>query len=307
MATAIERAAPLLARQHALITGRQATDVGIHPQTLARLVQRGIWERVDVSLYGPVGVPMSWRRSLMASVLLAPPGSVVSHRAAATLQGVGGLVDPIPEISIPSGSSLRRTGMIVHESTDLHLADTRCIDGIPVTGPRRLAVDLGGVVSPARFRQTIREIRFILGVTTDDLLRTYLRHARQGRTGCGALRDWLDRYFHLEGVPESGFEQNVLDAILDAGLPAPEVQHWVKTDAGPFRLDLAYPEPKLDVEVDGIQHEDDPEVVAADAARTAALERLGWTVERIRKRTFASDLERTLRRIRSAVTHSHQM
>lgn len=303
MTRAFTVATPIFHRQHALATGAQLRSAGIHPQVVARLVARGVWERIDHSLYGPAGVPMTWHRELMAATLLGPPGTRASHRATAALLEVGGLDDPMPEVSIPEGSSMRRSGVVVHESCDLDLDDHLCVLGIPTTGPLRLAVDLGSVVSFERYKHTIRELRHGRGVSTDALLRTYLRHSQRGRNGCGALRDWLDRYHGVKGRSESGLELRVLDAIIDAGLPSPVRQLEVRADGRGYRLDLAYPDLMLAIEVDGAQHED-WDVAPGDQSRTERLERAGWTVIRIRSWKYATDLAAALRRIRSAVASS---
>lgn len=303
MSEALHRAAVVLAAQHALITSPQALEVGINRQRCVDLVRRGIWERIDRGIYGPAGTPLTWRRQVMAAALIAPAGSLVSHRCAACLLGVGGLEAPTPEVTIPRGANLRRSWIITHESTDIELADRRLIDGIPVTGPRRLAMDLGGVVSEARYRHTVRELRFGHGVSADALLRTYLRHKRSGRNGGGALRDWLDRYYAVEGIPESGLEQVVLDALLDAGLPAPLAQLWVDAAGRRYRLDFAYPAHRVAIEVDGSQH-DDPEHRAADAVRDGALEALGWTVIRIRAARLATDLRAAIELVRARLRDS---
>ena len=297
-------ATAVMARQRALITSRQAQAVGANRQRISALVRRGHWERVEPRLYGPAGVPMDWHRRLMAAVLLGPDGTLVSHRAGAALRGVGGLHEPDPEISVPRGLRPRRPGVIVHESTDLDLAGACVVDGIPTTGRARLAVDLGSVVSPDRYRQTIRELRYGCGLSSNAMLHAYLRHARRGRNGTGALRDWLDRYFGVVGAPESGLEQIVLDAILDAALPSPVAQHWVEVDGRQYRLDLAYPPILLAIEVHGRQHADDPDVVGNDEIRTAALLAAGWTVLEIHRKTFATDLARTLVEIRNRVVPS---
>mgnify|MGYP003115082483 CR=1 FL=1 len=289
----------LLEHQHALITRPQLGALEDGLALLRRMLRNGTWMRLDAGLYGPAGVPMTWPRRLMAAVLLAPTGSLASHRAGAHLTGVGGF-DPVPapEISIPAGATFRRADVIVHESTDLELAAPCRIDGIPCTGPTRIAMDLGCVISEKRYRQTVRELRHEHGVTSDALLRTFLRHKRRGRNGGGALRDWLDRYFEVDGVPESGLEQLVLDAILDACLPAPLAQHWVHAAGASYRLDLAYPERRICVEVDGVQHRDDVDVREGDVVRQRVLEEAGWTVIRIRSWCFASDLAAALRQLR---------
>lgn len=303
MSRVLDVAAPILARQHALVLSRQLTDRGVHRQALKRLVDRGIWQREDDGLYGPTGVPMTWRRRLMAAALIGPPGTVISHRAGAALVGVGGLHEPTPEVSIPRGTSLRRPWLIAHESTDLDLASPITVDGIPVTDRCRLAVDLGSVVSFGRYKHTIRELRHGHGVTSAALLRAYLRHSRRGRNGCGALRDWLDRYFDVAGVSESGIELVVLDALLDAGLPAPVRQLWVRSGGHAYRLDLAYPQLMLAIEVDGAQH-GDVDIRADDALRSERLAAAGWRVIRIRATHLASDLAEAIATVRSVVRAS---
>lgn len=299
MSVELAAAARILARQQSLITTSQTEIVGVHRKRCQRLVDRGIWERLETGVFGPVGVPLTWKRRLMLGLLLAPDGSLGSHRSCAALLGVGGITSPKPEITIPRGSTLRRPWLITHESTDLDLADRRRVDGIPITGPRRLAMDLGSVVSAERYRQALRGLRSQHGVRFDGLLRTYLRHKRSGRNGGAALRDWLDRYVDTGGVAESELEQLALDAFLDAGL-RPVSQLWVET-AGSlrYRLDLAFPDLLIAVEVNGSQHEEKPAQVA-DAARKAALEALGWTVLTIRSKTFATDLVRAIETVRRA-------
>lgn len=299
MSDELDAVARILARQQSLITTAQADDVGIGRKRCQRLVQRGIWERLDHGVYGPTGVALTWPRRLMLGLLLAPCGSLASHRACAALLGVGGIVRPAAEITIPRGTTLRRPWLIVHESTDLALADRCVVDGIPITGPRRLAMDLGAVVSPKQYRQAMRGLRSQHGVAYAALLRTYLRHKRSGRNGGAALRDWLDRYADVGGIPESGLEQLALDAFLDAGL-RPVAQHWVEVDGGArYRLDLTFPDLMVAIEIDGSQHEERP-AKQADARRQLALEAAGWTVHRIRAKTFASDLLRAIELVRRA-------
>ena len=117
-------------------------------------------------------------------------------------------------------------------------------------------------------------------------------------------KNGLDRYFEVEGVPESGLEQVVLDAILDAGLPQPVAQHWVRLSGASYRLDLAYPGRRICVEVDGSQHRDDPDVRADDQVRQRRLEDAGWSVIRIRSWCFATDLVEALRALRASVVDS---
>lgn len=290
----------LLERQNSLITRAQALVCGLSVPEVDALVRAGIWETVDRGLYGPVGVALSWTRRVHAAVLCAPAGSLASHRSCAVLHHVGGFTDPPVELTIARGSSFRRPDVVVHESCDLDLARPVLVDGVPTTDLRRLAMDLGSVVSFERYKHTIREIRHAHGVTSEQLLATYLAHRRRGRNGGAALRDWLDRYFDVGGVSESGLELVVLDALIDTGFPAPVRQLWVVAGDARYRLDMAYPDARICIEIDGRQH-DDVDLAASDAVRTRHLEALGWTVLRIRSGHLAEDLARVMRQLRTCL------
>jgi hypothetical protein len=98
--------------------------------------------------------------------------------------------------------------------------------------------------------------------------------------GVDRLRDvvlpWLDAP-ELESVAEAAF----LRALTTAGLPAPAVQYPVcLRTQGPVRLDFAWPERMVAVEIDGFRWHADPESHAHDSTRANALAAGGWTVLR---------------------------
>ena len=66
------------------------------------------------------------------------------------------------------------------------------------------------------------------------------------------------------------------EALIWARLHAVRPRFTRQLPVGPYILDLACRKARLAVELDGGQHADS----AYDAARTAMLERLGWTVMR---------------------------
>lgn len=63
--------------------------------------------------------------------------------------------------------------------------------------------------------------------------------------------------------------------VVDGKLPPPEVQYWVCDENGRpvYRLDLAWPEYRLGLEYDGIDHLNKPR-------QRSDLERRGWLIER---------------------------
>lgn len=270
----------LLDSQHDLVTPAQAKAAGAHSTTLPRLAKQGFLETVEPGVYGPPDVPYTWDRRLLAANLRAGPLARTSHLAALRLLEVETYEAAPPEITVPSKRTFRQDGVIVHESRDIRYVPPVLIRGIPCTPPRRLAVDLGAVLGETAYTTAMRALRRDHGVTWKQLAAILELHSKRGRTGCGALRRHLERYAGVAGIPDSTLEQLFLDDLLDAGYPVPVCQHPVPGPGGViYRIDFAYPDVLVAVEVDGPHHRLDP-VQARDRRRDAYLRSLGWEVLR---------------------------
>jgi len=270
----------LLEEQHHLITTSQVSDLGHHPSVLARLRDADVVPRIDGRVHGIAGVPMTWERRMLATVLAAGGGARASHRAVARLLGVPTYEGAPIELSVLSKRKFARPGVIVHESRDLAYVPPIHIDGIPCTPPRRLAVDIGAVLGETAYTTVIRELRRSHGVSWKQLAAILELHSRRGRNGCGPLRRQLERYHGIDGIPDTTLEQVFLDDLIDAGHPPPTCQHVVpQPHDEPFRLDFAWVPARLDVEIDGPHHRTDA-ARRRDARRDAVLRRLGWKVLR---------------------------
>lgn len=284
------RLAPTLAAQQSIVTRGQVLAAGGSQGTIDRRLASGRWEVAERGVYGLVGVAWSWRRCL-AAVVLSVGGAQASHRAAAVLLGArwdDRAAAPI-ELTVGTGrtpvrnfartrSRLPGVPVVVHECVDLDRSTPRLVDGVPTTGPLRLAVDLGSVVPFDQYRRAVALLRRHHGVDWASLDRIYRQHSIQGRNGCGALRDLLELHFGAEGAPEEVIEARCADLLVAAGLPMPEHQYEVvRPDGRVARLDLAYPELRIGIETDGRVHGEE-EVRQADAVRRNQLQLLGWTV-----------------------------
>jgi hypothetical protein len=122
----------------------------------------------------------------------------------------------------------------------------------------------------------------------------------RGRRGCTQLRELVE---YADGRAESLRESWVRMEVIDAGLPIPEPQVWVRLPGlGRRRLDMAYPGRKVALEHDGDEHHSDEVDVAADAERREALRLAGWHVIVIRKEDFDGPrLDRWLRELRDVL------
>ncbi len=97
-------------------------------------------------------------------------------------------------------------------------------------------------------------------------------------------------------------------AMIDGGLPTPELQYEVVDGNGELRrLDFAWPGQRVAVEYDGMDWHSGPEAMKRDRRRRAALADIGWTViaivfEDVRYRPweFVGRIDVELRRSRAA-------
>lgn len=272
---------PVLGEQHDLITSTQAVDVGVHRETIRRLCRSGHLEGIEPRVYRRTGSTPTWEQGLLAVLLSLGPPAVASHRAVPRLLGIPTYEAALREISVESKRNFQHPDVIVHESRDLRYVSPIIVNGIPCTPPRRLAVDIGAVLGETAYTTLLRELRRDHGVSWKQLAAVLRLHSRRGRDGCGPLRRQLERYYGVQGIPDTTLEQDVLDLLIDAQLPLPVCQYVVPLPGGGhFRLDFAYVDAKLAIEVDGPHHRL-PEVQARDARRDRRLRALGWDVLRL--------------------------
>lgn len=84
------------------------------------------------------------------------------------------------------------------------------------------------------------------------------------------------------GVTGSALEAQVLALLREEGLPMPMLQYVIESE-GRFlaRVDFAYPEQRVAIEVDGFMFHDTRDGFDRERARGNELEALGWRVLRI--------------------------
>lgn len=312
MSTIDDRLAATAAGQHALITRVQVFAAGGSDSMIRRRVRSGRWERVLRGVYALAGVPWTWRRRLCAVFLSLDPAAAASHRAAAKLLGVGGDGEPPYEFVVPLDRAPRpipatphprpdEPPVVIHESVDLARDPTLLVDGLRVTSPRRLAVDLGSVIGFDAYRIAVARMESEHGLTRLDLEREYRRHSIQGRNGCGALRDLLDLRHAAEGAPDELVEMLLADLMIAAALPAPAHQfHVQRPDGKSAYFDLAIPELKIGMETEGRIHLR-ADVHQRDHERRNQLLLAGWIVLHFTYEDVTLRPQQVVRTIRAAI------
>lgn len=247
----------------------------------------------------------------LAAVALARPGDVFIDRTAALIHGVDtythaehDLPLSVEMCALRGADPTELTG-VDGRTRDLAPHDIVRIDGLPVTTPLRTAMDLGCNLRRREAFAAMNELARHHGITTADLTRAVPRF--RGRRGVVQLRQLIAL---LEPRVESQRESWTLLAILDAGLPRPEPQHWIVVEGIPtYRLDLAYPGLRVCVEYDGVDaHETDPAQREHDGRRRCWLRDHGWTVIVVRNGDFTGvALDRWLGELRAALAPSYSV
>lgn len=272
-------AGPVAQRQHGAVHRRQLLEVGATREGIDWAVAAGELIRAAPAVYVVAGSPRTWKQRLMVAVLDAGPGTCVSHRSALVLLGLARRGAPeVVEISSPRSRSHRLGDVIVHRQLDHRPDEVVVIDGIPCTGPLRTLVDLGAVEPWWEVRDAVERALQSGHVTVRGCEWELSRLSRRGRAGCGVFRRVLDERALKAASPDrSLLEPRMAGIFRRFGLPTPAYQHVVE---GVGRIDFAYRDLKIAIEVDGFEAHGTPAAMTADFERQHRLEMLGWRVIR---------------------------
>jgi very-short-patch-repair endonuclease len=206
----------------------------------------------------------------LAALMVAPPGSVVSHHSAASLWG--GIAPESGDIhlSMPPGNRQKTRGIRSHRMTRMPTPASR--RGLRVTSPEQTFIDL------ALFCDLVQLV--VLGdslvkakATTPAKLmaacdESKARHAPLARRASSLVRQKVD----------SPMESRVRMLMVLAGLREPRVNVDIHDENGraKYRLDLSFPDQLLAIEFDGRPHVEVRARWEGDVIRREDIEAGGW-------------------------------
>ncbi len=286
--------------QHALVTRNQLRKNDWTDSQIDRVVRSGQLVGVHVGVYRLAGAPLTSHQRILAATLAAR--SPASHRAATSVWGAD--LGPTPPLEVLAGNGRhpRLPGVVVHRSATLDPRDIIRRHGIPVTNPLRTLVDLGAVATHEQVELALDSFtsRKLITVAGARAYRDKL--AGSGQRGVGVLGEVLDGRVLGDQAPDSVLEPVIARLCRDHGLPMPAFQVWVLVDGVWRRLDFAYLEEMIDLEVDGYEHHGgDYERWESDLDRDAALTADGWRILRVSKAGLTRRSAKTAARIRATL------
>jgi len=271
------RAARIARRQHGLITTIQAYGVGITARQIHWRLRSGRWTRLRNGVHAMSGTPPTWQQAALAAVLAVGPDAVASHITAGILWDFPDLEHRnVFDVCTPRPDRCRLPGVETHRTVRFLAIEHTTHRRIPVTSLARTLVDLSGALSVTQPGRATDHACFSLGMPLDQLRRCVT--ALPGAPGRKPPRVHAVLNQRVEGYDEleSALEMRVLRAIVTAGLAEPVLQHWVVLEGRRARIDMAYPELKLAIEVDGYASHRLRAAFDADRARANELDIAGW-------------------------------
>jgi very-short-patch-repair endonuclease len=152
-------------------------------------------------------------------------------------------------------------------------ADATTLGPFRIAAATRTLIDLAGVVSEEALEIAL-DSAMRNGLTSIPYLTARLNNiGSQGRRGCGTLARLLAQRARLGGL-ESPLETKFLRLVRSAGLPLPEAGFAV----GRYRIDFAYPQAKLGVELEGLDYHSGRQALNRDKTRRNHFADHGWVI-----------------------------
>ncbi len=257
--------------------------MGAGRHVIEHRLANGRWLVVKPGVYRLAGTPVMWEQRAMALVLACGPTAALSHRSAAALLGIPGFWrGGVVEVTTPRPRRHRDADEIVHRWRVLPPDHLTVVDGLVITRPARTLVDLAGMLYPARTERAVDNCLAAGLVTIGSLRATFEDLARRGRKGIALMRRLLEERDPGYVAPESELEARFVALLRGAGVPEPVRQLDVGDGDGWIgRVDFAYPEVKVVIELDSRRHHSAKLDQQADRARDDRLRAAGWRVLRI--------------------------
>ncbi|HUF98409.1 MAG TPA: hypothetical protein VMM60_09790 [Ilumatobacter sp.] len=290
--------------QHGVVGRDQLDELGVTKSALQVLVAQHRLERSAPRVWRVVGAPPTWRQRLHTGLLALGPMSWVSHDAAAALHHFDRTPAERVEFLVLRNRRHASIGEKVHATRRWSRVDAVVVDGLRTTSATRTVLDLANVrVHPDRLKAAI-DTAVRLELSSPEALKQRLDAIRsKGRTGVRIIEQLLET-----SGGHTMLERTFLELMERAGLPRPDTQVIYRTAAaGRFvaRVDFAYPELGVVIEVTGRLGHSSPSERARDAQRRNELQDLGI---RVYEFTWEDLTERSVyvaSRMRTLLAQSH--
>jgi very-short-patch-repair endonuclease len=275
--------ASIARRQHGVVTSGQLAAAGLSPTAIRHRVRQGRLTRLHKGVYLASSLPAQFTPE-MAAVLACGHHAALSHHAAAALWRFRPKRDGAIDVTVRRGKARPRPGIAVHRSGDLPVTRHH---GISITTPLRTLLDLAPLLTQPELDRAVEEAQ-VRGLVKVEALASAPHRALR----LTARED--------ASLTRSEAEQRLLALVRAADLPPPRTNVRVEG----FEVDMAWPDQRLIVEVDGFAFHSTRAAFERDRLRDQALQAAGWRVMRITWRQIADTPEAVVARLAGALAFS---
>ncbi len=269
----------LATAQRGVVTRRQALELGVTNDILARMIRTGSIARVD-GVLRLTGVTPDPDTALWAATLHT--GGVLSHSTAAQKLGAELRHSTIHVTVAYPRNAARYPSTTLHRSRRLpetHVS--RSPGSLPLTTAPRTFVDLSAPSTGLSDDQLLRclDAWLIHRRVSLGWLNWFVEKEAKGLDGRTRARSLLNALFSPQ--VESIAERYLAQLLARGGLAPFSTQHPIWR-AGAFvgRVDFAWPVQRVALELDGYRYHSVPGVFAADRQRGNEIRLAGWTLLR---------------------------
>lgn len=268
-------------QQHGVITSSQLLQLGYSKDKIYQSTKAGLLIRVTPRVYRIAGAPLSRKQNFMTVVLGYKHSVWISHFAAAELHNLKlwqvEWVDVVTERG-KHPHAHRRSDVVIHTCPAMFRADCTTVENIPVTSVGRTIVDLAQYLNEFQLGITLDDALQRKLVTLREVQRTYDRVGHwAGRKRFRAVKAVLAERIDTDKV-ESALEREVLAQLRNSKMPKPIPQYKIRANGKSYRLDFAYPELRVGIEVDGFTYHRERINFDRDRQRDNDLRQIGWTI-----------------------------
>jgi hypothetical protein len=264
----------LTASQHSLFTAGQAAALGLTAEALEAAVRKRRVRRVRRGVYAVNGPPPSRWEPVMAAALAAGREAIISHRSAAVIHGFYGVVADQPNLTVPMDCRRSLAGVRVHRSRQLDPKDIEERRGVRLTTPVRTVIDIAEWTGDHLLGRILDEGAINRLWTAERIADRIDRPGGAGKRGIVRLRRLLAQRTG-EDSADSRLEQRVL-RVLKGNVPDPVPHYRLVLDRHVLDMDLAWPDRRIDGEIDGYRAHVQRSNFDRDRLRANLLGAYGW-------------------------------
>ena len=283
-----------LAANHGVVRRRDLVRRGVGDAAIRQLIKAGGWQRPFRGvIVTNAATEAPDRVRCRAALLAAGDGAYLSCLGAALHHGLPVGADSDVHVSVPARRVVaHERGLRAHRNALEEMPSEHA--GLPAVALERALIESFGCLDVVRERRAlvIESIRGRL-VSADRVLAAIPAGAPR--------RPELIALLGLCTGSESEAEIAMLLLMRAARLPEPARQHRVAAGGRKYRLDLAYPDCLLAIEVDGKAWHFNAPQRAADIRRDAALAAAGWLTLRFTYEQIATEANWVVSCVREAL------